>query len=73
MNRSAEPYLKVTELVNAFASSRVLHVALSLDLFTRLANQDKTAAQLASDFEVHTSQVTLWKKQAIEGMALTFA
>jgi len=34
--------------------------------------EDKTAAQLASDFEVHTSQITLWKKQAIEGMADLF-
>lgn len=30
--------------------------------------EDKTAAQLASEFEVHSSQVTLWKKQAIEQM-----
>ncbi len=28
--------------------------------------EDKTAAQLASEFEVHASQVSQWKKQAIE-------
>jgi len=61
MNRSAEPYLQVTELVNAFASSRVLHVALSLDLFTRMANQDKTAAQLAVslDADAHALEILL--------------
>jgi len=61
MNRTAEPYLKVTELVNAFASSRVLQVAMSLDLFTRLANQDKTAAQLAitCDVDPHALELLL--------------
>lgn len=61
MNRSAEPYLKVIELVNAFASSRVLHVAMSLDLFTRMANQDKTAAQLATllDTNAHALEILL--------------
>ncbi len=28
-----------------------------------------TLGELASRFDVHTSQVTAWKKQAIEGMA----
>jgi putative transposase len=35
--------------------------------------EDKTAAQLASDFGVHSSQVTLWKKQAIKRMSEIFA
>jgi len=35
--------------------------------------EDKTTAQLASEFGVHPSQVTLWKKQAIERMASSFA
>jgi predicted O-methyltransferase YrrM len=61
MNRTAEPYLRVTELANAFVISRMLHVAMSLDLFTRLANQDKTAAQLATlvDVDAHAIEVLL--------------
>ena len=35
--------------------------------------EDKTAAQLASDFGVHSSQVTLWKKQAIKRMSEIFS
>lgn len=35
--------------------------------------EDKTAAQLSSEFEVHSSQVTLWKKQAIERMPNAFS
>jgi len=35
--------------------------------------EDKTTAQLASEFGVHPSQVTLWKKQAIERLASIFA
>lgn len=27
---------------------------------------DKTTAQLASEYEVHTSQVTVWKQQLLE-------
>jgi len=61
MNRTAEPYLRVTELAHAFAISRMLQVAISFDLFTRLANQDKTAAQLASlaDVDAHALEVLL--------------
>ncbi len=28
----------------------------------------KTAAELSSEFEVHTSQVSNWKKQAMQGI-----
>jgi len=35
--------------------------------------EDRTAAQLASEFEVHSSQVTLWKKQAIKRMSEIFS
>ncbi len=34
---------------------------------------DKTTAQLASEFDVHTSQVTAWKKRLWEGCAELFA
>jgi transposase len=34
---------------------------------------DKTASELASQFGVHTSQVTTWKKRLFEGAAELFA
>lgn len=34
---------------------------------------DKTTAQLASQFGVHTSQVTAWKKRLLEGVSELFA
>ena len=34
---------------------------------------DRTTAQLASEFDVHTSQVTAWKKQLLEGVSELFA
>lgn len=36
------------------------------------ARGDKTTAQLASQFSVHTSQVTAWKKQLLEQAAELF-
>jgi SAM-dependent methyltransferase len=53
MNRTAEPYLKVSEVVNGFAAARILQLAVELDVFTRLANEAKTAAQLATLIPVH--------------------
>jgi putative transposase len=33
---------------------------------------EKTTAQLASEYAVHASQVTAWKKQLLEGVAALF-
>ncbi len=33
----------------------------------------KTAAELSSEFEVHTSQVSNWKKQAMQGIKSIFS
>jgi len=35
--------------------------------------EQKTAAQIASEFECHTSQVARWKKEALEGLPRLFA
>jgi len=47
MNRAAEPYRKLVDTVNAFHAARALHVAVDLDLFSRLATAPKNAAQVA--------------------------
>jgi transposase-like protein len=36
------------------------------------ARGDRTTAQLAGEFSVHTSQVTAWKKQLLEHVAELF-
>lgn len=35
--------------------------------------EDKTIAQLASEFEIHPNQVTEWKKQALESLPDIFS
>ncbi len=59
MNRAAEPYLKVSQAVNGFAASRVLHVAIELDLFTSLTEDGKTAVQLSRLLGVHPGAIEL--------------
>ena len=35
--------------------------------------EDKTLAQLASEFDVHPNQITEWKRQAIESLPEVFS
>lgn len=35
--------------------------------------EQKTVAQIASEFECHPSQVAKWKKEAVEGLTALFA
>ncbi len=59
MNRVAEPYLKVHQVVNGFAAARALQVAVELDMFSKLANEGKTAAQLSTLAGVHPGALEL--------------
>lgn len=59
MNRAAEPYLKLSQIVNGFAASRAVQVAIELDLFSKLANQGKTAAQIAALTDVDSGSLEL--------------
>ncbi len=44
---------------------RVLSSALKAKVALAAARGDRTTAQLAAQFSVHTSQVTAWKKQLL--------
>jgi len=52
---------------------RVLGAALKAKVALAAVRGDKTTAQLASHFGVHTSQVTAWKKRLQEGVSELFA
>ena len=45
---------------------RVFGAAFKAKVALAAVKGDKTTAQLASEFSVHTSQVTAWKKQLLE-------
>lgn len=52
---------------------RVLGAALKAKVALAAVRGDRTTAQLASEFGVHTSQVTAWKKRLLEGVPELFA
>ena len=33
----------------------------------------KTVSEIASEYKIHSTQITLWKQKALEGMATSFA
>lgn len=52
---------------------RTLGASLKAKVALAAVRGDRTTAQLASQFGVHTSQVTAWKKRLLEGVPELFA
>ncbi len=52
---------------------RKLGAALKAKVALAALKGDRTTAQLSSEFGVHTSQVTAWKKRLLEGVPELFA
>ncbi|MGE4003752.1 MAG: transposase [Planctomycetaceae bacterium] len=52
---------------------RVLGASLKAKVALAAVRGDRTTAQLASEFGVHTTQVTAWKKRLLEGVTELFA
>ena len=50
-----------------------LGAALKAKVALAAVKGDRTTARLASEFGVHTSQVTVWKKRLLEGVPELFA
>lgn len=51
---------------------RTLGAAFKAKVALAAAKGDKTTAQLSSEFGVHTSQITAWKKQLLSGVSELF-
>lgn len=51
---------------------RILGAAFKAKVALAAAKGDKTTAQLASEFGVHTSQITAWKKQLLSNASELF-
>lgn len=51
----------------------MLGAALKAKVALAAVKGDRTTAQLASEFAVHASQVTAWKKRLLEGVGELFA
>ena len=52
---------------------RVFGAAFKAKVALAAARGDRTTAELASKFGVHSSQVTAWKRQLLDGAAELFA
>jgi putative transposase len=52
---------------------RVLGAAFKAKVALAAVKGDRTTAQLASEFGVHTSQITAWKKQLLSSATELFA
>lgn len=52
---------------------RKLGASLKAKVALAAVRGDRTTAQLASEFGIHTSQVTAWKKRLLESVCEVFA